>query len=109
MTGAIERRSREGRLAPAQRQQLLDRLELLSQAWDEVDDLRSARSLSLRLLARYRLRAADSLQLASAVPLAEDDPSSIDFVCLDRNLADAAGREGFRLKENPPRLNFHYP
>jgi hypothetical protein len=43
------------------------------------------------------LRAADALQLAGAVIAAEHEPRSMDFVCLDDRLAEAASREGFRL------------
>jgi hypothetical protein len=52
-------------------------------------------------LARHALRAADSLQLGAALVASEGDPTSLEFVCLDRNLADAAEREGFVVKTWP--------
>ena len=61
----------------------------------------AVRSRAVALLARHPLRAADALQLASALVLAEGDPSSLEFVCLDNNLADAAEREGFTVLSWP--------
>jgi len=46
------------------------------------------------LLRIHPLRAADSLQLAAALTVAEQEPSSLSFVCLDQRLAEAAIREG---------------
>jgi predicted nucleic acid-binding protein len=45
----------------------------------------------------YPLRAADALQLGAAVVAAEGDPATLDFVTLDRRLANAAEREGFAI------------
>ena len=50
-----------------------------------------------RLLRVQPLRAADSLQLASAIVAAEDQPQSHEFVTLDERLALAAQREGFTV------------
>ena len=43
------------------------------------------------------LKAADALQLAAALTVAEDDPASIGFVCFDTRLNRAAAREGFPI------------
>jgi predicted nucleic acid-binding protein len=43
----------------------------------------------------HPLRAADALQLGSAIVAADGDPSSLEFVTFDRRLAEAALREGF--------------
>ena len=52
------------------------------------------------LLARsQRLRGCDSLQLATALEIAKDDPSLI-FVCADNDLLLAAAAEGL-MTENP--------
>lgn len=50
-----------------------------------------------RLLGAHRLRAADALQLAAALVAASDQPDGWEFVSLDRPLAEAALREGFRI------------
>ena len=55
---------------------------------------RRKRQLTLTI---HPLRAADGLQLASALAAAEEDPSSIGFVCFDARLNQAASRKGFAL------------
>ena len=69
----------------------------LADGWDEGTDLRAVRGQALTYLARHNLRAADALQLAAAFLTSEGDPQSLGFICLDRNRADATGREGFRV------------
>jgi hypothetical protein len=48
-------------------------------------------------LALHDLRAADALQLAAALIACDEQPALLPFVTLDRRLADAARREGFRV------------
>ena len=47
--------------------------------------------------AYIRCRAADALQLAAALMVAEEDPGLVDFVSGDARLAEAARREGFTV------------
>ena len=103
IASAIERRARQGQISRAERRACLDRIAELAQAWDEVVDLQSVRSRALALLARHPLRAADAAQLGAALLVAEDDPSSLTFVCLDEQLALAADREGLRVLSSRPR------
>ncbi len=42
-----------------------------------------------------RLKQADALQLGAAFVASERRPSTLEFVCLDDRLNDAARREGF--------------
>ena len=93
---AIERRAREGLLGRAERRQIINRLQALSNEWDEVTDGLAVRRQAVNLLARYSLRAADAGQLAAALLVAEHDPASLEFVSLDQRLQQAAEREGFR-------------
>jgi predicted nucleic acid-binding protein len=67
----------------------------LSESWSEIDDFFTVREIALDLITRHILRAADAIQLATAIVAAEDDPHSLPFVTLDRDLADAAKAEGF--------------
>lgn len=97
LAGAVERRARQGRLSRQERRSCLDRFAALAASWDEVIDLHAVRARALALLARHPLRAADAGQLGAALLVAEDDPSSLTFVCLDQRLADAADREGLRV------------
>ena len=50
-----------------------------------------------RVVETHPIRAADALQIGAALVAAEDNPASIAFVALDRNLAEAAEREGFQV------------
>jgi uncharacterized protein len=94
---ALERRSRQGELTREERRACLNRLDLLAGTWDEVTDLFSVRTRAIPLLARHALRAADAAQLAAALLIAEDNPSSLRFACLDERLADIAELEGLQL------------
>ncbi len=94
---AVERRTRQGRISSAVRKAVLSRFDALAAAWDEVTDLLPVRTRARALLARHLLRAADAVQLAAALVAAEGHPESLEVVCLDRALAEAAEREGFRV------------
>ncbi|MBI3981929.1 MAG: type II toxin-antitoxin system VapC family toxin [Gemmatimonadetes bacterium] len=93
---AIARREREGALALTDVATVLEHLDGLARAWQEILPGDAVRSTARRLLRVHPLRAADSLQLAAAIVAAEHDPASLPFVCLDERLSDAASREGFR-------------
>jgi hypothetical protein len=92
---AIERRAREGWLAPDSRETALATLRDLSDAWTEVAAIGPVRERALRLLAVHPLRTADALQLAAALVVTEDRPADHRFVCSDVRLGAAAEREGF--------------
>ena len=65
--------------------------------WSEVTAVDLTRRHAERLVEAHTLRAADALQLGAAWNAAEEDPGSLEFVTLDRNLATAAKREGFAV------------
>ena len=95
LLSAIARRRRE---EPESASLLtLARRDLL-RAWDqwaESTAVQAVRRLAERLVESHPLRAADALQLGAALTAAENNPGTLEFVTLDRNLADAANREGF--------------
>ncbi len=97
IVSAIERRARDGGLAPEDRKAANRRLAELRRAWAEIQDLEMVRSRAERLLAVHRLRAADALQLGAALVACEEQPADVGFVCLDRDLTIAAEREGFEV------------
>ena len=94
---AISRRERDGSLKTDEVAEHLGRLTALSQVWYEVQPSRRVKAVAQRLLRVHPLRAADSLQLAAALVAAEDDPTSLGFVCFDTRLNQAATREGFAI------------
>lgn len=94
---ATARRERELALTAGTATQVLARLRALAESWQEVLPSAAVRATAQRLLRVHPLGAGDSLQLAAALVAAEHDPASLEFVCLDERLSDAAGREGFVL------------
>lgn len=96
-TAAIARRERDGSLGPAEAKAALEDLRAYAEEWHEVAPSEQLRTVARRLLRTHSLRADDALQLAAGIVVAEGDPGSIDFVCLDDRLTLAAEREGFRV------------
>ena len=94
---ALSRRERDGSLTADEVDQHLAYLGALSRGWYEVQPGQRIRDLAQRLLRVHPLRAADSLQLAAALAVAESDPSDVGFVCFDTRLNHAASREGFGI------------
>jgi predicted nucleic acid-binding protein len=101
LASAVERRARAGELDRAQRRAALRAFEELSSTYDEVTDVLAIRRRALSLLARHPLRAADAAQLAAALLVAPESGPSLDFVCLDERLAEAAEREGLTALPAP--------
>ena len=65
--------------------------------WSEVTALEVVRRHAERIVETHPLKAADALQVGAALVAAEEVPATLEFVTLDRNLAVAAEREGFRV------------
>lgn len=99
ITSALTRQEREGSLTSSDTDAIIQRLQDVSPTWEELQHTVRLRNTALRLLRVHPLRAADALQLAAALVAAKGDPSSIDVVCLDHRLTQAARREGFRVLE----------
>ena len=94
---AFHRLAREGQLTKAELRQPLARLEYLRARWSEIQPSEDARQTAERLLARYRLRAADALQLAAALIWCADRTRGRVLIGADSILADAAETEGFTV------------
>lgn len=94
---AVARRERESVLDAASVDLAFDRLQALAASWQEVLPTNVLRASAQRLLRVHALRAADSLQLAAALVVAEGERQAIDFVCFDARLNEAARREGLRV------------
>jgi len=94
---SFARLRRESLLNNKEEEQLRTILRMLSDSWTEIKPSQDIKNIAERLLFLHPLRAADSLQLASALLLAEKSPKRHGFVCLDRKLREAANKEGFLL------------
>lgn len=94
---AIARVVREGALDSPGERAAFERLARLADAWIEVEPLPPVQQVAIRLVRAHPLRAADAVQLASALAVVDGDPASLAFVTLDERLAQAAEREGLRI------------
>ena len=96
MRGAFARLLRIGQLTPngqAQAQLSLDRLR---STWWEVEPDEPLRLQAERLVDRFPLKAADSLQLAAALAWCLGKPSGQVLISGDAQLLYAAGQLGFQ-------------
>lgn len=94
---ALSRRQREGMLPSGDAAKARTVLCALAATWSEVQPTETVRLRAERLLSIHPLRAADALQLASALIWAQETPRGLDFVCLDQNLREGALKEGFSV------------
>ena len=92
---ALSRRQREGVLPSGDEAKARTVLSALAATWSEVQPTETVRMRAERLLSIHPLRAADALQLASALIWAQETPRGLDFVCLDQHLREGALKEGF--------------
>jgi hypothetical protein len=94
-TSALARLEREGTVPKEIFGDAFARLTELSSLWVEVQPSESVRRTASRLLRTHPLRAADALQLSGAIIASQHQPATLEFVCLDARLVQAARREGF--------------
>ena len=99
---AIARKERIGVAGAGQVAEGLRRLEDLAHDWHEVQPDRPLRLLARRLVRVHPLKAADALQLAAAVVVAEQEPAKIGFVSFDGQLNKAAALEGLAVLDGSP-------
>lgn len=94
---ALARLEREGSVVGEALATARAQLEELKRSWHEVDRVEPVRRIAQRLLWTHALRAGDALQLAAALVAAEGHAISLEFVCLDLRLCEAARREGLAV------------
>jgi hypothetical protein len=97
VTSALWRRARAGSLDESTRTAACDALAVLESAWNVALDIEQVGARARRLLASHPLRAADACQLAAALVVSRERPTTLPFVTLDERLAEAARREGFSV------------
>lgn len=94
---AFARYRRENNISMDEERAFRGLVNSLAESWNEIIPSEEARILASRLLLKYPLRAADSLQLAAAVIWSGYQQENYEFVCLDKRLRDAAQAEGFKV------------
>ena len=94
---ALRRLAREGDLTGKEEPQAFSSLGKLAGQWVEILPTEEIRQQAERLLSLHLLRAADALQLAAAQVWCNGFPKGRQFVCADKNLSEAATKEGFTV------------
>ena len=97
---AISRHAREGSLGAEGEASARGLLDDLSESWTEARPTARLRALAEQALTAHPLRAADALQLASALIWCGSQPQGHPFVCLDERLRAVASRSGFDVLPN---------
>jgi len=67
-------------------------------SWTSVNPPPSIASKACLLIQTHSLRAADALQLATALDVCDDKPQGYVFITADQRLADAARQTGFAVE-----------
>lgn len=101
LASAVMRLMREGALSESQATRAEARIDELLRSTHVVVDVEAVKMNSRRLLRVHPLRAADAMQLGAAWEWASGHPTERVFHTLDRRLALAARREGFRVVPEP--------
>lgn len=94
-SGAIYRAVRLGGLTELNAKRAFGRLAQFEKRWTEIIASDRVRHTAITMLSSYDLRAADAVQLASALVWCKDKPRNRSFVCFDQKLAIAARAVGF--------------
>lgn len=94
---ALARKTREGDIRPIGQAWARVVLFYLSESWSEVLPSDNLRAMAEGFLDVYPLKAADALQLAAAHTWRAGQTQDQEFVCLDRQLRNAAEIEGFTV------------
>ena len=94
---ALARRAREGGMTPADRDRAMAAFSADLAALLVVEVVSEVTALARTLLQRHPLRAADALQLASGLYLAEQLAEAVPFVAFDDRLRAAARAEQLRV------------
>jgi uncharacterized protein len=94
---ALNRLHRDAVLDAGSFERTVADLETLSSGWIEIQATEKVRQRALRLLRLHSLHAADALQLAAALMACDESPQTLQFLCGDSRLNEAARKEGFLL------------
>jgi uncharacterized protein len=97
VVSSFNRLRREKELTPEGNRQALSRLAYLRSRWTEVQPTNEVRETAERLLNVHKLRAADALQLSSALVWCSHRPRGRHFIGGDGDLSNAAEAEGFTV------------
>jgi predicted nucleic acid-binding protein len=92
---ALARINRENRITVQQRLNAEKRLGILETIWTEIQPILRIKELARTFPTQYNMKAADSLQLGSALIWCNEKPKGKDFVSGDEHLIKVAESIGF--------------
>jgi uncharacterized protein len=92
---ALARMERDGSIILQKRLNAERRLEILEKVWTEIQPNSRVKELARTFPAKYKMKAADSLQLAAALVWCKELPNGKDFVSGDGHLIKVAETVGF--------------
>ena len=92
---ALARIEREGKITNRQPLHAQKRLEILEKIWSEIYPNTRIRELAKTFPAQYKMKAGDSLQLASALVWCKEITKGKHFVSGDEKLIKVAETAGF--------------
>ena len=94
---AVCRLTRQNDITQTQAISLISEFRGIATTFELVSQVELVKQGAERILHLYPLKAADALQLAAALVGVDHKPEGHQFVSLDRTLAEAALKEGFRV------------
>lgn len=94
---ALARIERENTISLSQRLNAEKRLVILEKTWIEIQPNSRIKELARTFPAKYKMKAADSLQLAAALIWCKEQPKSKNFVSGDAKLVKVAETVGFTV------------
>ncbi|MEW6366174.1 MAG: type II toxin-antitoxin system VapC family toxin [Acidobacteriota bacterium] len=97
LVSALARRHRAGALDSTALGKAIAVLDSMAGKWSEIQPVSVVRDAAERLLRVHPLRAADALQVAAALLWSGPSPRGHVLICLDRNMRNAAEKEGFTV------------
>lgn len=97
INSALARLLRDGALGRSGHDTAMKQLRRFESRWVEVLPTTGLRRLASEALYKYELRAADALQLASAMVWCNEHPRRRPFMTFDDRLATAAAAAGFHI------------
>lgn len=94
---ALARLEREQKITPQTKQEIRGHFEFVLPTFDLIGDIEIVKNRAYKIVNIHSLKSSDALQLAAALVACLDNPLGHHFISLDKNLAIAATKEGFKV------------
>lgn len=94
---ALARLEREQKITPQAKQEIRNHFEFVLPTFDLIGDIEIVKNRAYKIVNIHPLKSSDALQLAAALVACLDNPWGHHFLTLDKELSQAALKEGFRV------------